>query len=176
MTRDGGAVPEEPWAKTLISSVDAAHAKHLERHSRRRLRVDAAELLRQVCLRPRATAGKKNVQIVVHCTCGPVWVQSEMFSEAIFRLLENAIAATKPGYPVFIDVRPGVAGQMVWQIQDTGKGMAMDAIASLGEPHAVGSGVALASAIIQRHGGVLRFESAPGVGTTASFSLPANDA
>jgi two-component system, OmpR family, sensor histidine kinase BaeS len=175
MTTDGGAAPKEPWAKTLLSPVEAAHAKYLEGHPRRRACVDAAELLRQVCLRTRATAGEKNVPIIVHCTCGPVWVQAETFSEAIFRLLENAITATRPGYPVYIDVRQSAAGEMLWQIQDTGKGMAMDAIARLGEPRSAGSGVGVANAIIQRHGGVLRFESAPGVGTTVTLWLPASE-
>jgi signal transduction histidine kinase len=109
----------------------------------------------------------------VHCACGSIRVQSEMFSKALFNLLDNAIEATSSGHPVFIDASHTADGDLLWQIQDTGRGMDLDMLARLGEPHA-GLGVALANAIIQQHGGMLRFESAPGVGTTASVWLPAD--
>ena len=97
------------------------------------------------------------------------------FSDAIFHLLDNAIEATSPGSPVFVDARRLADGDILWQVVDTGRGMEPDALARLGDPRVAGPGrgVALANAVIQEHGGVLRFESAPRVGTTASIWLPA---
>ena len=75
-------------------------------------------------------------------------------------------------------------GGVVIAIQDTGIGIARDALAKLGRPfeqvesqftktqHGSGLGLAIAKSLIQLHGGVMRIRSTPGVGTTVIFRLP----
>ena len=164
--------PQEAWTRTLLALVPAK-ADTLEPVPHRY--IDAGELLRRATLRTRTRAHQGNVALVVHCDCGSMCVQPEKFSDAIFHLLDNAIEATSPGSPVFVDARRSADGDILWQVVDTGRGMEPDALARLGDPRVAGPGrgVALANAVIQEHGGVLRFESAPRVGTTASIWLPA---
>jgi len=140
--------------------------------------VDARDLARNVRERVRVQAVAKSSYIFVDCTCGRVWVQPAAFSEALYELLDNAVRVTRGCYPVIIDVRDTAEGDVLWQVQDAGEGMSDRALAELGQsPHATwaeGSarGVAFAWAVIERHGGLLRFESTRGVGTTASIWLP----
>jgi len=141
--------------------------------------VEARELARQVRERVRVRAAEKNCHVFVDCTYGWVWVQPPAFSEALYELLDNAVRATRTCHPVIVDVCDTTEGDVLWQVQDTGDGMSDRTLAELGQsPHArwadgSGNGVAFARAVVERHGGVLRFESARGVGTTASIWLPA---
>jgi signal transduction histidine kinase len=140
--------------------------------------VDARELLHLVRERVRLDADARDVDVVVHCSCAPVWVEPESFPEAIYELLDNAVRATRRGHPVMVDVRDTADGDVLWQIQDAGKGMADEDLARIGQPpdeaqpDGRGLGVALAWRVVEEHHGLLRFESAPGVGTTASIWLP----
>ena len=115
----------------------------------------------------------------MHSTWARVVVRYDAFSEALFNLLANAIDAARPGYPIVAVVSGTGAGHVLWEIQDTGEGMSPEILSWLGEPfrttraNGAGLGVALARAIIEEHGGMLRFESAPGIGTTASAWIPA---
>ncbi len=137
--------------------------------------IEARELARRVLERVRERADANDVDVVLHCTCGRVWVEPRSFEEALYELLDNAVQATRRGYPVIVDVRDTGEGDVLWQIQDAGEGMSEQVLAGLGRPSGAagqgGRGVALASAVIEGHGGLLRFESAPGVGTTASVWL-----
>ena len=64
------------------------------------------------------------------------------------------------------------------EIRDTGRGMTPDVLDRVGTPFfttresGTGLGVVLARSVFQRHGGALRYESAPGLGTTAVATLP----
>jgi signal transduction histidine kinase len=78
---------------------------------------------------------------------------------------------------VIVDVRD-VEGDVLWQVQDAGEGMVEGSLAKLGKlpetagPGSARLGIARAWAVVEAHGGLLRFESAPGVGTTATIWLP----
>jgi histidine kinase/DNA gyrase B/HSP90-like ATPase len=140
--------------------------------------VEARELARQVRERLRVRAAEKNSHVFVDCTCGRVWVQPQAFSEALYELLDNAVRATRKCHPVIVDACDTAEGDVLWQVQDAGDGMSDRTLAELGQsPQATwaegsGNGVAFARAVIERHGGLLRFETASGVGTTASIWLP----
>lgn len=139
--------------------------------------IEAHALAHQARERVRKCADEKDVDVVIYCTCSPLWVQPQTFGEALYELLDNAVRATRRRHPVMVDVRNSSEGDVLWQIQDAGEGMSEQALAKLGKPpQAVaesGLGVDFAWAVIEKHGGMLRFESAPGVGTTASIWLPA---
>jgi signal transduction histidine kinase len=127
------------------------------------------ELARPIRERVRLRADSKNVDVIFYCTCGFVWVQPHIFPEALYELLDNAIRANRDGHPVIVDVRNTREGDALWQVQDAGGGMSAQTLAALGVPC---HGVARAWAIIETHDGLLSFESALGVGTTATIWLP----
>lgn len=98
-------------------------------------------------------------------------------------LLSNAVKFTPEKGKVTVRGRLARGGVVI-AIQDTGIGIARDALAKLGRPfeqvesqftktqHGSGLGLAIAKSLIQLHGGVMRIRSTPGVGTTVIFRLP----
>jgi len=143
--------------------------------------VEPGRLARDVVARVRDRAELKSVDVVLYCTCGPIWVQPSRFAEALVALIASAVEATRRGHPVVVDVRETREGDALWQIQDSGEGLAGDAMTHqsapvprlrTGLPLHRAAALALAWATIELHEGQLQFESAPGVGTTASVWLP----
>ncbi len=120
--------------------------------------------------RVRDRADAKDVEVILRCACAQVWVQPHAFSEAIYELLDNAVRATRRFHPVLLEVQDTGEGDVLWQIQDSGEGIPERVLAELGQ--SPGLGVALAWTVIEQHGGLMRFESVPGMGTTASVWLP----
>lgn len=98
--------------------------------------------------------------------------------QALLNLVVNGIEATPPGGEVLVEVRPGDR-QIEIAVRDTGRGMSPETLRRIGRPFftmrqgGTGLGVALARSVIAQHGGSLRYESAPGKGTTARATLPA---
>ncbi|HLY95999.1 MAG TPA: HAMP domain-containing sensor histidine kinase, partial [Sideroxyarcus sp.] len=100
--------------------------------------------------------------------------------EALFLiLLSNALDAVEPGGRVHVRCRRRETRVEV-QVADSGCGIAPDILPRIFEPFfttkppgkGTGLGLAIAGNILQEHGGVLRFESAPQQGTTAVVELP----
>jgi signal transduction histidine kinase len=93
-------------------------------------------------------------------------------------LATNAIEAMPPGGTLVVRSRTGEGGQVIVEFIDNGPGIASEDLARVGQPFfttkrgGTGLGVAIAQRIVERHGGALVFESAPGRGTTVRVSLP----
>jgi signal transduction histidine kinase len=140
--------------------------------------LDAREITQRVCDRVRIHAEAKGVEVLMDCECSLVVVQPRAFAKALYALLDNAVQAANAGSAVRIEMREADEGDVLWQIQDAGAGMGQRGLAQLGRPpdaagpESWGLGVAIAWVIVERHGGMLRFESAPGIGTTASVWIP----
>jgi two-component system CheB/CheR fusion protein len=140
--------------------------------------VDPQPLTRQVRERVRAAADAKSAYVFVDCTCERAWLQPHAFAEALFELVDNAVRATRSGYPVIVDVRSTVEGAVLWQIQDAGEGMSDGLLVELGQrsravrPEGPGCGLAFALEVVDEHRGTIRFESARRVGTTVTVWLP----
>lgn len=182
------AVTPEAWTRTLLGAPagspggrggGAAGGVDVdERFSY----IDAGDLAQRVAVIARDRARARDVALVIRCACGPVCVQRDDFREALSLLLDNAIVATAAGRPVVLEVREFLTGDVLWQVRDAGTGMSPTALGGLGSPkrgiapappsRVATSGIARANAIVQRHGGLLHFESAIGVGTTASVWVP----
>ncbi|ACG79090.1 sensor histidine kinase (non-motile and phage-resistance protein) [Phenylobacterium zucineum HLK1] len=107
--------------------------------------------------------------------------------QVLLNLLSNAIKFTPRGGRITLraERRDDPLGQRVRvSVQDTGIGIAPEDLERLARPfeqvesqHAktqqgTGLGLALTKAFVELHGGLLDLKSAPGQGTTASFSLP----
>ena len=90
--------------------------------------------------------------------------------EALLNLVANAIEATPPGGKVDVEVRAARDDAEI-VIRDTGRGMAAETLRRIGTPffttreEGTGLGVVLARSVIAQHGGSLRYESEPGLGT-----------
>jgi two-component system sporulation sensor kinase A len=133
--------------------------------------VDPRELIQQVCDDVREHADSKDADIIIHCSCRSVWAVRQALRDALSELVFNAVKATRRGHPVIVDARQAGEGVVVWQVQDHGEGLSETALGDLVRPPH--PGVARAWSVIAHHGGSLSFESALGVGTTASLWLPA---
>jgi two-component system cell cycle sensor histidine kinase PleC len=107
--------------------------------------------------------------------------------QVLLNLLSNAIKFTPRGGRVAVtaEARSDAFGERVRVcVRDTGIGIAADDLARLARPfeqiesqHAktqqgTGLGLALTKSLVELHGGVLDIHSAPGEGTTVSFSIP----
>jgi two-component system cell cycle sensor histidine kinase PleC len=107
--------------------------------------------------------------------------------QVLLNLLSNAIKFTPRGGRIVVaaERRDDPLGERVRiSIQDTGIGISSLDLERLARPfeqiesqHAktqqgTGLGLALTKALVELHGGLLDLRSAPGQGTTASFSLP----
>jgi two-component system cell cycle sensor histidine kinase PleC len=111
--------------------------------------------------------------------------------QVLLNLLSNAIKFTPRGGRITVraERRDDPLGERVRiSIKDTGIGIASIDLERLARPfeqiesqHAktqqgTGLGLALTKALVEMHGGLLDLHSAPGQGTTASFSLPVRQA
>jgi signal transduction histidine kinase len=96
-------------------------------------------------------------------------------------LVNNALDAMPGGGTLTVRWRPAADGRAVVEFADEGAGMAPEQLPRVGEPFfttkpgGTGLGVAIAQRIVERHGGTLAYERAPGRGTVARVSLPAEN-
>ena len=159
-------------AKALLGQAKtAANPPLLGREGGPFQKIETSVLCNQVRERLFDRASAKGVDILDQRSCSHVRVQAAPFAEALYELTDNAIEAAAPGHPVLVEVRTTPEGDVLWQIHDHGEGMSERDLGELGRPTS-GLGVMLAWAVIEHHGGLLHFESAPGGGTTATIWLP----
>ena len=104
--------------------------------------------------------------------------------QVTLNLLSNAVKFTPEGGSVCLGVRRNGAAVEVW-VTDTGVGIAPEdqgrvfeefrqvGVDSARKAEGTGLGLALAKKFIELHGGTIRLESAPGRGSTFTFTLPA---
>ena len=107
--------------------------------------------------------------------------------QVMLNLLSNAIKFTSRGGLVAVTAQRVAAGIRV-AVSDTGIGIAPDDIPKALEPFnqvdnslsrkygGTGLGLYLSKLYVEGHGGALTIESAPGVGTTVAFTVPASAA
>jgi two-component system sensor histidine kinase CiaH len=110
---------------------------------------------------------------------------SDRLRELLVVLLDNGIKYTDAGGKVTLEVR-GKDGHATVRVADTGRGIPAEALphvfdrfyrvdkARSREAGGTGLGLAIARWIAEAHGGSIRAESAPGVGTTMTVELPAS--
>ena len=116
----------------------------------------------------------------------PIAVDPVRIREVLSNLLANALRHTPSGGTVDVRVyesRSSSGYAIAVDVRDTGSGMPADEIARVFDrfhkgPASRGSGLGLtiARGLVTAHGGEIRASSAPGAGTTMSFTLPREDA
>ena len=101
-----------------------------------------------------------------------------MFINVIVNALESLPDRRRS---VTVSARSDARGErVIVQVADQGKGIADEVMAQIGEPFfttkaesgGTGLGLSISSSIVEKHGGVLRFEANESSGTTVSIDLP----
>jgi PAS domain S-box-containing protein len=148
--------------------------------------VPVLEVLEKVTNTLRTQATQKEIELSLvlpknlpqHVAADPA-----LFHQAIYNLVENAIKYTSEGGQVFVRVHLAEE-DLIFEIQDTGIGIAPDDMARLFEKFyrgkareartraGTGLGLAIVRSIAERHGGRVWVESEEGVGSTFFLQIP----
>jgi signal transduction histidine kinase len=121
----------------------------------------------------------RTVNLIPDIPDDPIYVSgdSPQLGRAILNLIKNAIEACSEHDSVAIICHENTSHVRII-IQDSGIGMTPDQLARLWEPlfttkpTGTGLGTCIAHQIIINHGGSIRAESTPGIGTTITIELP----
>jgi signal transduction histidine kinase len=109
---------------------------------------------------------------------------TDRLRQLIANLVENAIRYSPEGGSVTVDVRPIGAGLARLEVADTGIGIAPEHLPRVFDRFyrvdpargrttgGTGLGLAIVKRVAEAHGGMVQVESAPGVGSTFSVTLP----
>ena len=134
---------------------------------------------------PRAVAG--NVSVGCADTLIPVVVRADRRAvrQIVLNLMSNAVKFTLPGGAVTVRIEAAEGGMAI-VVEDTGIGIAKEAIDGLCEPFqqvdasisrrfgGTGLGLAITRKLLALHHGELRFDSEPGRGTAVWAVFPAD--
>ncbi len=169
--------------KDLISDIMDLAAIDAGKLSLDREDVDIRDLLTNAAAYAALKAEDTQVSLVVDCPedIGAISADERRLKQVLFNLLSNAFAYTSSGGEVKLsaDRSPGLV--RIW-VNDSGRGVspddqakAFEAFESSGPSAGAGLGLALVQRFINLHGGWVRMESAPGVGTQVTIFLPAEN-
>jgi signal transduction histidine kinase len=129
-------------------------------------------------VRPVAARQGSEVEATTDRTVPPMAIDRTLLRQAILNLVKNGLEALGRGGKLTVSTRR-VDDQVEIDIRDTGPGIAPEVGKRLFEqffttkPQGTGLGLYISRQIIEeQHGGTLRWESAPGAGTTFTASLP----
>jgi signal transduction histidine kinase len=128
-------------------------------------------------VRPVAMRQGSVVEATTDQAVPPMAIDRTLLRQAILNLIKNGLEALGRGGTLTVGTRR-VDDQVEITIRDTGPGIAPDVGKRLFEqffttkPQGTGLGLYISRQIIEQHGGTLRWESAPGAGTTFTASLP----
>ena len=128
-------------------------------------------------VRPVAARQGSSVEATTDQTVPPMAIDRTLLRQAILNLVKNGLEALGRGGSLTVSTRR-VDDHVEVAIRDTGPGIALDVGKRLFEqffttkPQGTGLGLYISRQIIEEHGGTLRWESAPGAGTTFTASLP----
>ncbi len=149
--------------------------------------IDATDLVRHCASVARTQARTKHVMIEVDISGGlpPLNADQRKLRQILGNLLANAVRFTPAGGRVRISAWCRPETGHVFQIADTGTGIALKdvplALAPFGQvgsplhedQEGVGLGLPLAKALVELHAGSFGLQSEPGVGTTVTVRFPA---
>ena len=134
-------------------------------------------------LEPRAEAGQVSLKAVEPLPPFVLSADRRAVRQIVLNLISNAVKFTPAGGAVSVRLELS-DGDMAFVVRDTGIGIAPEAMARLGEPFqqvdasigrrfgGTGLGLAITQKLLALHGGVLRFDSVAGQGTTVWAVFP----
>jgi signal transduction histidine kinase len=128
-----------------------------------------------------ATAAHRGADLQLEVAGGAVAMASDLFTRLVDELVGNAFKFSQSGHPVRV-VTTSDNGFFKLAVEDRGVGMTPEQIASVSaytqfdrrrhEQQGAGLGLAIVKRLAELHGGELKIQSEPGVGTTVHVSLP----
>jgi signal transduction histidine kinase len=138
-------------------------------------------------IRERALRHGISLAVEVDATLGEINADERKLKQILLNLLSNAVKFTPAGGCVTVSASVS-AGQAEIAVTDTGVGIAVEDQAAVFEEfkqvgtdytrkaEGTGLGLALTRKLVELHGGAMRLQSAPGKGSTFSFTLALNTA
>ncbi|NGQ94738.1 PAS domain S-box protein [Brevibacillus sp. SYP-B805] len=108
----------------------------------------------------------------------PLYCEENQIKQVFINILRNAIEAMPKGGEIHIEAEASADGWLIIRFHDQGCGIEPERIAKLGVPfyttkeRGTGLGLMVGFKIIEDHGGKIRIESTPFVGTTVEVRLP----
>ena len=149
--------------------------------------IEVAPLLRSALnmVHERATSGGITLETEIPDGLPALYADARKLKQILVNLLSNAVKFTKPGGVVTLRTWCDARGGYLFQVQDTGIGMAQEDIPKALSPfgqvdsalnrqyEGTGLGLPLSKTLAELHGGTLDLQSEPGVGTTVTLRLPA---
>ena len=141
---------------------------------------DLADLVQQVGLLMEEEARARGIEIrtIGIETALMMWLDGNRIKQALINMVKNAMDAIIASGTVTIDIRRKGKDMAVVTLSDTGTGLAEEALDRIFDldfttkEQGLGLGLALSHEIIKAHGGEIRVQSTPGVGTTFLILLP----
>ncbi len=127
----------------------------------------------------RLTEQRITVEMALEEDLPPLWVDQELLRNCILNFINNAAQAMPDGGVITL----GAASERereraVLTFKDQGSGIRAEDLAKIFQPYfttkdvGIGLGLAITERIIKEHGGEIRVESQPSLGTTFTVSLP----
>jgi len=109
----------------------------------------------------------------------------DALERVLTNLISNAIKYSPTGSTVRVGARP-LAGAVAIEVADAGRGIPADVVHRVFEPyyrvpdaagvaHGTGIGLAVVKALVEAHGGTVRVDSAPTIGTRVTVVLPSSE-
>jgi PAS domain S-box-containing protein len=137
-------------------------------------------------VRPRADEAGIDLAFVDHTAGVALFADEIALKRVLVNLLANAVKFSETGTGVSVECRLEGDGGVAIAVVDHGIGMAPEDIPVALTPfqqvdiglrrkyEGTGLGLPIAKQLVDLHGGTLTIESAPGIGTTVTISLPAS--
>jgi signal transduction histidine kinase len=131
-------------------------------------------------LRPLVDEKKISLDLRTESDLAKVMADPERIQQALSNLIGNAIKFSTEKSKIVVDTRRD-GNEVIVSVRDSGKGISAEHLprvfdrywqSSRTDRQGAGLGLAIAKGIVEAHGGRIWIESAPGEGTTASFTLP----
>jgi signal transduction histidine kinase len=148
-------------------------------------RVDIRETMAAAAegLRDRLADEGIKLEVSASPDIGGVVADAKRVRQVLYNLLSNAVGFSEKGQVVRISARRNAAGDVVFTVSDSGRGIDAETLAQVfqrfetrtaGSRHrGAGLGLSIVKAFVELHGGTVDIESAPGRGTTVTCTFPA---
>jgi signal transduction histidine kinase len=173
-------------SRRLLSTINnLVDLTRFEERAPRSEPVDINALLQRAIedVRHRADDGQVAVVTDIAADLRPLTSDAWAARRIVENILDNAVKFTPPGGSVKVSAAPS-GGAVAVTVTDTGEGMPEGVLSSVGQPlfqvdpeaaprfEGVGTGLALSRQLADAIGAELQFESAPGMGTSATLRFP----